>query len=220
METKLSFSLATLCMLYLTALLVSILIVYKTMYIGPIVISISLFTMPLTYCIGDIVAEVYGYNVAKKMIWLSIICELLFVLVANLSDHFSLTRSSGETSTLLLRASLANVIPYFFSEILNASIISKWKIIAQGRYFWIRNIASCAIAHFLYIIFAAFVAFYGLLPFKDIVGLIIITYIAILIFTCILCYPATILMTYIKKINNIDVYDYQISYNPFKNILG
>ena len=35
---------------------------------------------PLTYIIGDIVAEVYGYTVAKKIIWVTLICELFFAI--------------------------------------------------------------------------------------------------------------------------------------------
>jgi queuosine precursor transporter len=46
------------------------------------VLPAAIFVFPVSYIFGDILTEVYGYRVARKVIWLGFICNLIFVFFA------------------------------------------------------------------------------------------------------------------------------------------
>src|SRR5476649_361564 len=73
--------LTLLCMLYLTADLISLALTYKFIQLGPVFLSAEALIFPLTYTITDIIAEVYGYSEARKVIWLIFLCDFLFSLI-------------------------------------------------------------------------------------------------------------------------------------------
>src|SRR5438445_10161343 len=41
-------------------------------------------TSPLIFILGDIVAEIFGYKVAKQMIWCGFSCQAIFAIVCGL----------------------------------------------------------------------------------------------------------------------------------------
>ena len=60
-----------LSLLYLTIYLTADSVAYKMVSIGAILEPGPPFIFPLSYALADIVAEVYGYSMAKKLIWLT-----------------------------------------------------------------------------------------------------------------------------------------------------
>ena len=44
----------------------------------------AVIVFPLSYIIGDILTEVYGYRQARRVIWLGFFCNLVFVIVASI----------------------------------------------------------------------------------------------------------------------------------------
>ena len=71
--------LVLLSMLYVTALLASIILAHKLIVIGGILGSAATFVFPVTYFCADIVAEVYGYDVSRRLIWSALFCELFLL---------------------------------------------------------------------------------------------------------------------------------------------
>ena len=56
-------------MLYVTILQASVLLDYKFIYIGPMLASSATFIISLTFFLIDVIAEVYGYQRAKQVIY-------------------------------------------------------------------------------------------------------------------------------------------------------
>lgn len=63
-------------MINITISLAADVVAYKLVFLGPPLLPGAPLIFPLTYIIGDIVAEVYGYNAAKQIIWITLVCEL------------------------------------------------------------------------------------------------------------------------------------------------
>ena len=64
--------------IFVTSLITANIIVVKPTSFGGIPAAIIIF--PLSYVIGDILTEVYGYRLARRVIWLGLFCNLIAVI--------------------------------------------------------------------------------------------------------------------------------------------
>jgi uncharacterized PurR-regulated membrane protein YhhQ (DUF165 family) len=63
-----SFPLTLLVGLFVAGLVISNIIAVKLFAFGPFTLPAAVIVFPVTYIIGDVVTEVYGYRVARRMI--------------------------------------------------------------------------------------------------------------------------------------------------------
>ena len=77
---------------FITCLITSNIIAVKLidLGIGPVnigglqiltVLPVAVIVFPISYIVGDILTEVYGYNLARRVIWLGFVCNLFAVVV-------------------------------------------------------------------------------------------------------------------------------------------
>lgn len=197
-------------MIYIAIDLSSMVFAYKIIEIGPIVGAASSLIFPLTYSIMDIIAEVYGYRTAKKIIWYAFLCDFIFATLVLAISHIPST-SQSETVVyiqvlgLLLRAVAAQTIGVLSGAFVNIYFISKWKIMTNGRYFWLRSIGSSTIGEAIMLVISVFISLLGVLSVSKIFQLIIYTYIYKIIFAIVIAPFISIIATVLKtKIGNQD----------------
>ena len=65
-------------MLYISVMLVTIVLTYKITTIFGYTISTATFLIPLWYSLGDIITEVYGYSISRRLIWYGLLCQAVF----------------------------------------------------------------------------------------------------------------------------------------------
>lgn len=135
-------------MLFVTLLLTANIIGEKPVLLGSFIIPGGLLLFPITYLIGDILTEVYGFTKARQVIWLGLICNLLMAFIFQLAlylpaaeawennDYYA--RVLGGSNRLIV----ISVFTYLVGEFLNAYIVAKLKEKMQGNFFWLR--ALCA----------------------------------------------------------------------------
>ena len=209
-------------MLYLMATLAADVVAYKFIAFGPLIESGATLIFPITYLLGDIVTEVYGYRVARKFIWLNLICELIFavliVSVINLksSAYASYQNDFNHALGNILRFVISGIIANIVSNFLNVYLISKWKILMKGKHFWLRSVASTAVSELLLNIIAGSLAFTGTMALGHVWNLIASAYLLEIFYAFIFVWPGWVLILYLKKKEHIDVYDYNTNDNPFR----
>lgn len=209
-------------MAYFVAILSADVVAYKFVSIGIMTVSGATIVFPLTYLFGDVITEVYGYGIAKQIVWLSLIGELIFSLIikgvislpsatfANYQQAFELT--DGSMYLFVAGGIVGNIL----SSFLNIYLISKWKILLKGKFFWVRSILSTAISELLIIGVAVVIGFTGRLSMHEQIAVFSWAYLIEIIYACIFVGPAWILSIFLKKSEGIDSYDYNVNYNPFK----
>ncbi len=209
-------------MAYFVAILSADVVAYKFVSIGGITLSGATIVFPLTYLFSDVITEVYGYNIAKKIIWLSLIGELIFSMIIkgvislpsanfeNYQNAFELT--DGSMYLFVIGGIIGNIT----SSFLNIYLISKWKILLSGRLFWIRSILSTAISELLIIGVAVIIGFSNRLSLHQQITVFSWAYFIEIIYACVFVWPAWALSLFLKKSEGIDSYDYNVNYNPFK----
>lgn len=207
---------------FTTCLIVSNIIEQKLINIGPIEATAGLLIFPISYIINDIIAEVWGYKKARLIIWLGFLMNFLAILVFRMSiavpgsinfthqSEFALVLGNTE------RITIASFIAFLFGAFTNAFVMSKMKIMQRGRNFSIRAVVSTLFGEGIDSLVFFNIAFYGVIPNRDLV-ILIFTQILMKTGYEIIVLPLTnYIVRWVKKHDNTDVYDTDISYNPIK----
>ena len=132
--------------------------------VGTITFGAGVLFFPISYIIGDVLTEVYGYANARRCIWVGLFALLFMVfmsiVVVNIppSPEWALASSTfhvlGQDVTAPNQAAyqsvfgqtprivLASVIAFWSGEFVNSFVLAKMKIITQGKHLWSRTIGS------------------------------------------------------------------------------
>jgi hypothetical protein len=184
----------------------------------------GLFLFPLSYLIGDVLTEVYGYAKSRKVIWTgfgalifaNLIVQFFNLLPANPS--WGLEHEFNAVFQQSLRLSAASMIAYFCGEFTNSYIVAKFKILNAGKNQAFRIIFSTVAGELVDTILVLFLGFYGApgYPLELIIQILITNYIFKVTWE-VIAYPVfTVhLLRKLKKIENEDYYDYDTDLNPF-----
>ena len=209
-------------LLFTTCLIVANIVEQKLISIGPIEATAGLLIFPVSYIINDIIAEVWGYRKARLIIWYGFLMNFLTVIIFRLSivvpgsENFS----HQEAFQLVLgnteRISLASFVAFLIGSFLNAMVMSKMKLFQKGRNFSLRAEVSTLVGEGADSLVFFTIAFAGVIPNKDLMTLIL-TQTAMKTGYEILVLPLTnVIVKWVKRKEQEDVFDEGISYNPLK----
>ncbi len=209
-------------LLFTVCLIVANIIEQKLIRIGPIEATAGLLIFPVSYIVNDLIAEVWGYRKARLIIWYGFAMNFLAVIIFRLSIWVpgSENFTHGDAFNLVLgntlRITLASFAAFLVGSFLNAYVMSKMKILQRGRGFSIRAVVSTLIGEGADSIVFFTLAFYAIIPTKDMLVLVA-TQTAMKTAYEIIILPLTnMIVKRVKKIEGVDVYDNDISYNPLK----
>ena len=209
-------------MIYTTFMVAPAVLAYKLVPMGPFLLCGSTIVFPITYIIGDVVAEVYGYAVSRQMIWMALACNMLFVIlvttVINLPSpkYWDLTSHYHVIFHDMRRLAVVGILSIVIGAFLNAYLITKWKIMFKGRFFWFRSICSTSLGEIIQGIIAVVNIFFGHVAGHEVIRIAVSSYVLKLSYTLLFVWPASWIVRYLKKKEEIDVYDNAIKFNPFK----
>lgn len=208
-------------MLYLGIMISNAILTGKWISLGKYFVFGGAFISPLLFVFGDIIAEIFGYSIAKKIIWFGFISQTIFAIVVQLMLKTPAPSDWHEQSSFyhvlgpLLRVDVSGFFAFMISGIINIFIITKWKIMVRGQFFWLRSIGSSTIAEAFYSALAILMIGFGDLPFSTMLQIIGITYIIKITYSILLAYPCNILVNYIRHKFEIDIYETCNNINPF-----
>ena len=65
--------------LFVTCLITANIIAVKLIQLGGLILPAAVIIFPISYIVGDVLTEVYGYRQARRVIWLGFFCNLIAV---------------------------------------------------------------------------------------------------------------------------------------------
>jgi len=125
---------------------------------------------PLTYIVGDVLAEIYGLRQAKRAIWvgfaLGALASLTFLAVGAAPPGPGYENQDAFLAVLgfVPRIVLASLSGYLVGQFLNAYVVVKIKERTKERHLWARLIGSTVVGEFADTMLFCFIAFVGLFP--------------------------------------------------------
>src|SRR4030043_1251601 len=79
---KITYRLVIIIAVFITCLITANIIAVKVISLGPFTLPAAIFVFPISYIFGDVLTEVYGFRLARRVIWLGFACNLIFVFFA------------------------------------------------------------------------------------------------------------------------------------------
>ncbi|MFL2655761.1 MAG: queuosine precursor transporter [Alphaproteobacteria bacterium] len=206
---------------FVTCLIVSNITAVKLITLGNIILPGAIVVFPITYIISDVLTEVYGYRRARRVIWVGFAANILavgtFIIVGMLpaasfwEDQKAYDTILGATPRILV----ASLIAYLVGEFTNSYVLSKLKIMTNGRFLWVRTIGSTIIGQSLDSTIFILVAFTGILPNNVLFMTILVQVLAKTAYEFVATPITYLVVGWLKRVEKIDAFDRNISFNPF-----
>ena len=208
--------------LFTTCLLISNVLAVKIISIGPWAAPAGILVFPLAYIINDVIAEVWGYRKARLIIWSGFAMNILAIVFYMLAIHLPAAPFWGNQAAFSSvlgntpRIVAASLVAYLVGSFLNAWLLSRMKIASQGKNFGWRAIASTLVGEsadsFLFII----IAFTGVFSWNNLLWMIVTQALLKTLYEIIILPVTALVIKRIKSAVNEDVFDNNLSYNPFR----
>ncbi|MFC2004209.1 queuosine precursor transporter [Chloroflexota bacterium] len=205
--------------IFVTCLITANIIVVKPTSFGGIPAAIVIF--PLSYIVGDILTEVYGYRLARRVIWLGFFCNLIAVIaiwVGQLLPPASEWGGQQAYESILgymPQALFASFLAYLVGEFSNSFVLAKMKIKTKGRWLWTRTIGSTIVAQGLDAAVFIPLVYIGRFDLSFIVMASVTHWLAKVGYEIIATPFTYAVVNYLKKKEATDTYDYETNFNPF-----
>jgi uncharacterized integral membrane protein (TIGR00697 family) len=226
-ETKTAYSplFVVAAAIFVATLIAANIISVKLIAIGDWFVPAGVVVFPLSYIVGDVLTEVYGFRSARRVIWLGFLCNLVVVAaiwVAGMWPAAPFWPDQGKWDAILgftPRLLAASFIAYLIGEFVNSFVLARMKVATQGRWLWSRTIGSTLVGEgldslvFITLVFGDLPGLPGV-PGFDLPKAILTQWLIKVAYE-ILATPLTYLVVgYLKRKEGLDVYDRRTNFNP------
>lgn len=183
---------------------------------------------PVSYIFGDILTEVYGYRVSRRVIWTGFAglaaTACTFMALGALPGEGAWQSYAGQKAYDSILGGIgsggivaASLLGYWSGSFSNSIVLAKMKLLTGGRALWARTIGSTIIGEFVdTLAFVLVATLAGVFPREIFVSLVLTNY----LFKCAIEAAMTPLtyrfVSILKAREGIDAYDEEVDFNPFR----
>ena len=140
-------------------------------------------TFPMTYMLGDVLAEIWGYRTARKVIWLAFLCNVIAVVATTIGILLPSPDELQETAdayshifTYVPRIVGASLVAFLCGELTNARLMVGIRHLTRGKFLWMRTIGSSMVGYFFDTVLFVVLAFAGTVSVDGLISMIVAQY--------------------------------------------
>ena len=193
--------------LFVTLYLVSNVMAVKIISIfGYFYFDAGTITFPFAYMLGDVLTEIWGYRIARKVIWMTFICNVVMVICTQIGvwlpspDYLDVTATSYNTIfTYVPRIVIGSLMGFLLGELSNAWLMERIKKLTNGRRLWVRTIGSSVVGYLFDTLPFVLIAFYGVVTTEELVMMLLFQYFSKLIIEATMGTPMAYAVIYWAK---------------------
>lgn len=179
---------------------------------------------PLSYIIGDVLTEVYGYARARRVIWTGFAAMLFMAFMSAVvvalppargwTDQAAYEAVFGSTWRIVF----ASIAAFWAGEFANSVVLAKMKIWTGGKYLWTRTIGSTVVGQGLDSLIFYPLAFYGLAgwPTDQLAEVVISQFVLKTSWEALLTPVTYAVVGALKRREGLDIYDEGTDFTPFR----
>ena len=191
--------------------------------IGPWPFGAGILFFPISYVLGDVLTEVYGYAHARRCIWagfgaLLFMAFMAWVVVALPPDQgWNGQAAYEQIFGQVPRIIAASIVAFWAGEFANSVVLAKMKVWTEGRHLWTRTIGSTVVGQGIDSMLFYPLAFLGTEGWSnaDVVK-ILFTQWALKVGWEVVLTPVTYMVVgFLKRREGVDVYDEETDFTPF-----
>ena len=192
--------------------------------IGPWPFGAGILFFPISYVLGDILTEVYGYARARRCIWAGFGAMLFMVfmswVVVKLPPADGWTGQGAYESVFgqVPRIVLASICAFWAGEFANSLVLAKMKIWTEGRHLWTRTIGSTVVGQGIDSLIFYPLAFLGAPDWPvDAMLMVMASQFVLKVSWEALLTPITYAAVgWLKRAEGLDVFDRATDFSPFR----
>jgi queuosine precursor transporter len=177
---------------------------------------------PVSYVIGDILTEVYGYARARRCIWagfgaLLFMAFMAWVVVAlPPAESWHGQAAYEQIFGQVPRIVLASIVAFWAGEFVNAYVLARMKIWTKGRHLWSRTIVSTVLGQGVDSLLFYPLAFYGVWDNQTLLVVLFTQWVLKVGWEAILTPVTYAAVGWLKRREGMDVYDEGTDFTPFR----
>lgn len=176
---------------------------------------------PVSYVIGDVLTEVYGYAHARRCIWtgFAALAFMAFMswVVVSLPPAGSWDGQEAYESVFgqVPRIVAASMLAFWAGEFVNSFVLAKMKILTAGKYLWTRTIGSTVFGQAVDSLIFYPIAFLGVWETRDVIAVMITNWVLKVTWEAVLTPLTYVAVGWLKGREGVDVFDTGTEFSPF-----
>lgn len=180
---------------------------------------------PVSYVIGDVLTEVYGYARARRCVWVGFgamifMAFMSWVVVAMPpADGWPNQAAYESVFGSTWRIVLASIIAFWAGEFVNSFVLAKMKVMTKGKYLWSRTIGSTFFGQAVDSLIFYPLAFLGIWETSQVVTVMITNWLLKVVWEAVLTPVTYAAVGWLKRHEGVDLYDEGTNFSPFKTQL-
>jgi uncharacterized integral membrane protein (TIGR00697 family) len=184
-------------------------------------VSVTALYFPVTFLIGDILTEVYGYAQSRRVIWISIFCSVAGSVIAAsqlavpAAAFFAADAAYQSVFSVSFRTAIAGLAAFFAGDICNSYVLAKMKVWDEGRRLWARFVSSTIAGEGVNTALFYGIALHDVLPQRLLLRSVLVGWAAKVIVEVVMLPVSYRVVRYLKRAEGVDHYDYETDFNPF-----
>jgi len=176
---------------------------------------------PVSYVIGDVLTEVYGYARARRVIWTGFAAMVFMAFmswaVVAMPPAESWTGQSAyeQVFGLIPRIVLASMIAFWAGEFVNSFVLAKMKIWTKGKALWSRTIGSTIVGQGVDSLLFYPIAFLGIWRTEDVMMVMVSNWALKVLWEAVLTPVTYGVVGFLKRREGVDLFDEGTDFSPF-----
>ena len=193
----------------------------KLATVGGFTFGAGILFFPLSYVIGDVLTEVYGYANARRCVWMGFgalifMAFMSYVVVAMPPAEGWDGQAAYESvfgSTWRIVA--ASVLAFWAGEFVNSFVLAKMKIITQGKHLWARTIGSTVFGQGVDSLIFYPIAFLGIWTTEQVLTVMVTNWLLKVLWEALLTPVTYVVVGWLKRREGVEVFDEGTDFSPF-----
>jgi len=208
--------------LFITCLLTANVTASKLIAAGSLTLTAGIVIFPISYIVGDVLTEVWGYAATRKVIWLGFACNAIMVAAVWAGGALppapfwkgqpAYEEILGQTPRILA----ASFVAYLVGEFANAYVLARLKIATAGRWLWVRTIGSTIVGEGLDSLVFVTLAFTGTVASGSLVVIVINQWLIKVVYEALATPLTYAAVAYLKSRERLDTFDLHTDFNPLR----
>lgn len=176
---------------------------------------------PVSYVIGDVLTEVYGYARARRVIWVGFGAMVFMafmswaVVAMPPADSWTGQDAYEQVFGLVPRIVLASIIAFWAGEFVNSYVMARMKVWTDGKALWSRTIGSTVVGQGVDSAIFYPVAFLGIWTTSDVLTVMVSNWLLKVLWEAVLTPVTYVVVGKLKRAEGVDIYDTETDFSPF-----
>jgi uncharacterized integral membrane protein (TIGR00697 family) len=176
---------------------------------------------PLSYVIGDVLTEVYGYANARRCVWMGFGALLFMALMSYVvvamppADGWDGQSAYESVFGSTWRIVAASILAFWAGEFVNSFVLAKMKIWTAGKHLWSRTIGSTFFGQAVDSLIFYPVAFLGIWSNEQVLAVMVTNWLLKVLWEALLTPVTYAVVGWFKAREGVDVFDQGTDFSPF-----